>query len=469
MLDIKKTINLLKIFGVNKAVLFGALNRGWAAFAGIITVFMVAAFFSPELQGYYFTFNSLLALQIFFELGLAVVIIHFASHEWAKLDLDGQGNIKGDQSSLSRLRSLAKVSFVWYFIGGTILIIGLSSAGYLFFSKASQDGINWGLPWLALCFFTGVNMWFLPAFFLLEGSNQVSRVYFYRFIQSVIRSLSTWMIILFGLKLWAPVGAVFFPLFWTVYFLWKRYFGYFKTLFQRVAGPKLDWRGDIWPMQWRMAVSWLSIYFSFHIFTPILFYFQGAVVAGQMGMTWSVVNALSLIAAVWIFARAPEFGILIAKKEYKDLDKLLFKSGTAAVGIACLGSVVIFSFVSLIYTIGHPLALRFLPPLPTALFLLAVILMQISYAQGNYLRAHKKEPFMGLSVAAAVMIFVLIMLTAARWGALGITASYLSVVALFVIPYGTWIWIKCRKEWHAETFNEELMGEEDRLYRFNQS
>ncbi|MBU1026762.1 MAG: hypothetical protein KKA31_03430 [Candidatus Margulisbacteria bacterium] len=466
---IKIIVNLLKSIGVNKAVFFGALTRGWAAFAGVITVFLVAFFFSPELQGYYFTFNSLLALQIFVELGLCAVIIYFASHEWAKLGFDENGNVIGDESAISRLRSLAKVSFLWYFIGGLILIVGLSLAGYLFFSSSGQHGINWRAPWFALCFFTGISMWLLPAFSLLEGSNQVAQVYFYRLIQAIFRSISTWTIIALGGALWATVGAVFFPLFWTIYYPIKKYSNYFKAIFKRIPGPRLDWKSDIWPMQWRIAVSWLSNYFSFYVFTPVLFYFQGPVVAGQMGMTWSIVNALSLIAAVWIFARAPEFGILIAKKEYHDLDKLLFRSGAAAVGIACLGSIVIFAFVSLIYTIGHPLSLRFLPPLPTLFFLLATILMQISFAQGNYLRAHKKEPFMGLSVAAAVMIFILVIATAAKWGAIGITASYLFVVALFIIPYGSLIWHRCRKEWHSDQFDDEFMVEEEKSIRFNQS
>jgi hypothetical protein len=465
----KAARKLLDFLGVNPAVFWGVMTRGWAAPAGVITVFMVAFFFSPQLQGYYFTFNSLLALQIIVELGLCHVIINFASHEWANLGMDKKGNIIGDVDSLSKLRSLAKISFLWYFLGGLVLIIGLGAGGHIFFLNASHDGINWLVPWWLLCLLTGITMWLLPAFSLLEGSNQVAKVNYYRFLQAVFRSISTWTIIALGGKLWATVGAAFFPLFWTIYFLIRKYFNYFKAVLQRIPGPRLDWKGDIWPMQWRIAVSWLSNYFSFYIFTPILFYFQGAVVAGQMGMTWSVVNALSLIAAVWIFARAPEFGILIAKKQYKALDKLLYRSGMSAVCIAGLGAVMIMGFISLIYKLGYPLAVRFLPPLPTFLFLMATILMQISFAQGTYLRAHKKEPFMGLSVISALMILILVLFTAPRWGALGITASYLGVVLLFVIPYGTWIWLRCREDWHLEDFSQELMEEEEKTFHFDRT
>ena len=157
----------------------------------------------------------------------------------------------------------------------------------------------------------------------------------------------------------------------------KKYFNYFKDLSRRISGPRLDWQKDVWPMQWRLAVSWLSNYFSFYIFTPVLFFFKGPVVAGQMGMTWSIVNALSLISVVWIFARAPEYGILIAKKQYDKLDKLFYRSSAAAIGVSMFGSVIIFIFVSILYAIGHPFSVRFLPPLPTGFLLIATVFMQV--------------------------------------------------------------------------------------------
>jgi hypothetical protein len=69
--------------GIDKAIGFTILARGWGSLAGLITVALIARFLSPAEQGYYYTFGSLLALQIVFELGFSFVILQMASHERA--------------------------------------------------------------------------------------------------------------------------------------------------------------------------------------------------------------------------------------------------------------------------------------------------------------------------------------------------------------------------------------------------
>ena len=54
---------------------------------------MISWYLTAELQGYYYTFTSLIALQVFLELGFSIVVTQFASHEWANLNLDKNGYI----------------------------------------------------------------------------------------------------------------------------------------------------------------------------------------------------------------------------------------------------------------------------------------------------------------------------------------------------------------------------------------
>jgi O-antigen/teichoic acid export membrane protein len=442
--------NLLHLFGVNRAVFFGVLSKVWFAAAGALTVFLIVAYFSPEIQGYYFTFCSLLSLQILVELGLNTVIISFASHEWSSLELDENKRITGSMEALSRLRSIARGAFRWYTSGAIVLLIGLGSIGYVFFISSGQAGVNWILPWFSLCAAASLNLCFLPAFSLLEGCNQVSQVYFYRFIQEVVRSTSAWIIIILGGGLWALAGSTIFIIIWTLIYLTKNYYSFFKILLLPEYEQKLNWKKEIWPMQWKLAVGWLSSYFCFYIFTPILFYYKGAVAAGQMGITWSMSNALLLIASMWIVTRMPQFGVLIARKEYKELDRILLRSAIMSVLVASCGAIVLFCFIMLLNMFYPTFAVRFLSPFPTALFLLAVIFMQISIAQSTYLRAHKREPFMLISIIFAVLTTLMVLVAVNRWGAAGIALSYLSIVVIFVIPSGTFIWFRCRKIWHAD-------------------
>ena len=115
---IRRFLNRLE---VDQATFYSLCFRVWQLFAGPISLFMIGTFFTPNLQGYYYTFASLLALQSFFELGLHVVILNVSSHEWLQLKLDPDGSLGGQTESRSRLVSLGRWLFVWYAVGEGIL------------------------------------------------------------------------------------------------------------------------------------------------------------------------------------------------------------------------------------------------------------------------------------------------------------------------------------------------------------
>lgn len=130
---ISESKRLLRKAEVDRAVFFGLLLKVWGIAVSPVSALLIAFKFTPELQGYYYTFGSLLALQGFIELGLGGVIIYFVSHEWSKLGIDKAGYIVGDREALSRLISLANLTLKWYLIGGLIIIFGLGIGGYIFF------------------------------------------------------------------------------------------------------------------------------------------------------------------------------------------------------------------------------------------------------------------------------------------------------------------------------------------------
>ncbi|MBT6902530.1 MAG: hypothetical protein HOA32_16150, partial [Nitrospina sp.] len=81
-------IKFLRWIEVDRAVAFAILVKVWSLFAGPVTLYLISIYLSPEIQGFYYTFLSLIALQSFVELGFYIVITQFASHEWASLELD---------------------------------------------------------------------------------------------------------------------------------------------------------------------------------------------------------------------------------------------------------------------------------------------------------------------------------------------------------------------------------------------
>src|SRR5262252_1525837 len=100
----------------------------------------------------------------------------------------------------------------------------------------------------------------------------------------------------------------------------------------------IRWSEEVWPFQWRIAVSWFCGYFIFWLFNPVLFAFRGPVEAGQMGMSLSLVNAILSVAISWISTKSAPFGTLIARKEYQQLDRTFFKALWQALAVSFAGA-----------------------------------------------------------------------------------------------------------------------------------
>jgi len=407
---------------------------------------LIAWHFTPELQGYYYTFASLLALQSFVELGLYVVVINVASHEWSRLRLDDTGVILGDADALSRLISLGRFIYRWYAVASVIFVVGVSLAGYATFSAGAEGDIRWQEPWLFLVATTGLSLWTMPIISLLEGCNQVATVNQYRLLRALTGNASLWLVLAFGGGLWAAAISTAVKLFTDLYLLLVRYGRFFKPFLRPQAGPGIDWKREIWPMQWKLGLAGLTNYFIFSLFNPVMFLYHGASVAGQMGMTLQIVSAAQMIALAWVSAKAPYFGVLVARKDYRGLDRLWRRITLVSLIVVVVGALVIGLLVYGIHALDLSFARRLLPLWPTSLLLLAAVLMHISQCQTAYILAHKQAPFVILSLVGGVAIGLMVWLLGSRFGPTGASAGYLAVVGLFSIPYETMLWFRCRRE-----------------------
>lgn len=433
---------------MDRAVFYAILARTWGFAAGPVTALLIAAKFTPTMQGFFYTFGSILALQTFAELGIGFAVIQFASHEWSNLKIDENRRIEGDPNALSRLASLAQIAIKWYSIAAIIVIVGLSIGGYVFFSQYPTQNVSWKVPWISLCVLTGINLCAIAIWSLLEGCNQVSNIYFYRFFQGLLGSLVAWSSILLGADLWTPSIVLSVGLLYAGIFLRRKYWEFFKSLlFIKLEGPRLSWATDILPFQWRIALSWISGYFLVSLFTPVLFHYHGPVVAGQMGMSWAIMGAVSSIAGAWLGPRVPQFGMLVAQKRYSDMDRLFWRLMIIITGITILAAAAIGLLVFGLNYYDHFLAHRMLPVLPTCLFLMATVFHTASTPMSAYLMAHKKMPFLHVAVSAGIMCGLGTWLLGKYFSAVGVSIAYLStyIVALPCIAY---VWQNCRKKWH---------------------
>ncbi|MDA1231821.1 MAG: hypothetical protein O2856_13695 [Planctomycetota bacterium] len=441
-------MKLLKQLEIDRALALALSTRGWQFLAGPVTIWLIGKNFSESTQGFFYTFGSLLAIQLFFELGLSGVLVNLASHEWSHLELDSDGRVTGDARNLSRLKSLIRFVHVWYTVCSIAFGVLAGLGGVVWFYRATDSFDPWLLPWLTLAALTALGLRLVPLLAILEGCHQVATVNAFRCAQAVTGNIVVWLCILAGFSLWTAVAACAVRIFWELILIRGRFRIFFASIQQISDAGHLDWRIEVWPLQWRIAIAGVTYWFASQLYNPVMFSYHGPVVAGQMGMTWTILAAIQTIGMAWIQTRTPQFGALISRREFAQLDQLYRRVFWTSLLVMMATSAGFTATVVWLNSSGHFLAARMLPPLPTGIFALAVALSQIVFCQGSYVRAHNRDPFLTLAVSSNLSGGLLIWLLGSNFGPTGAAVAWLTVLLLYVIPSSSWIWDRSRKEWH---------------------
>jgi hypothetical protein len=446
-----------RVLGLDRAVIFTVLARGWSGGAAIITVILIAKFLSPAEQGYYYTFSSLVALQVVFELGFSFVILQLAAHESAHLRFENQGAIFGDPVAHSRLASVLQKTVRWYSAAAFLMAALLLPAGFQFFSTHRQADLSvpWRLPWVAVVLAATLTFQMDPVFSFLEGCGLVPQVARMRFTQAISGGVMAWTALALGHGLFAPALIITGQAAAGAAFLFSQRRLLLPLLRHNTAGNVVGWRNEIWPFQWRIAISWISGYFVFQLFNPVLFAYRGPAEAGKMGMSLNIASGLSAVALAWMNTKASPFGRMIAHAEYDLLDQLFFRTLWQSALLLTAGGMTLLLCLVEVSRRFPNLAERVLSP-PTFGILLATVLCNyIVVSEAIYLRAHKREPFMALSVAVGVLTALSTLLLSKPWGAPGVTVGYFCTSGLFGLAWGTFIFITKRRQWHSVPVGQE--------------
>jgi len=435
---------------IDRAVFFAIMAKLSLILSNLIILFLIPFFFSPEVQGFYYTFLSITSIQVFAEMGLGVVISTYTSHEWAHLSFNNKLEIKGDLKAKLRLISLGNFAFKWYLSAAILLSIGLMLGGGIFFASSKWDSSSeWFAPWIMLSIISGINLLFIPVWSFLEGCNRTVDIYFYKFAQSIVVGIVTCLAIYFDSGLWtAFIAGLTLTIFNLLTICRKYKIFLLDILFQHAKKGYLDWRKDILPMQWRISGSWLSGYLTFSLFTPVLFHYQGPIVAGQAGLTLLFAATLTTLASSWIQPKAPVFAILIARKKYEVLRRKFWKLVSTVTVVTFIMVILICFFIYLLNRWSHPLSLRLLPTETSAYFLFSSALTAISIPFSTYLRAFKREPLLQLSIFSGLLSAISIFVTGKYYSA-EIMAINNFIITLLIIPCVFFIWHKCSKQWQT--------------------
>jgi len=320
--------------------------------------------------------------------------------------------------------------------------------GYFVFIQKSGsmiEGRTWLWPWIALLIATALNMMLLPFFAVVEGSGEISEVYSIRLLQGLIGSIFCWLVLMSGGDLWAasmvPILGAMISFIW----IYKKRPQLFKIALLKEAGKKFNWSKEIWPLQWRIGVNWISLFLMSQLCTPILFYFQNSIVAGQMGLSLTIAHMLGILSQSWITRGVPHMSQAAAKKEWHILDDLFKKDFVRSMFVFLLGVIfVTIGYRVISQSIYANRVLEFWPFLGLLIF---SFFYYINIALAIQLRSYRKEPLVWVSLMGGLLIFIATAIAAKYFSVNEVILVMLVTQVFLISPASIYIWRNRNREY----------------------
>jgi len=428
-----KSVHRLFDFDLNvfKVLIF----RLWTIVAGIITIIFIPRYLTGESQGYYYTFLSIVALQVLFDLGLSQTVVQVSSHEFAHVDLNQINTVEVDVR-IGKLTYMKAAITRWYrWVGGGFIVIVILLGAIYFSLFGAKGDVQWLGPWMALVVTTGINLILSPRFAMVEGAGWTGAVATVRLVQSICGYGLLVISLAAGAGLWS-VAAV--PMAANVCsFVWLRWG---KNPYRAIPDYTLDvhdhvpWRAEILGLQWRVAIAWLGGYFASQIIVPVVFAQQGAVEAGKVGLGLQIFSAVQALGMSWISARIPLFGQLISRGDRAALKTQFVRATISATAASAVVGVAVVAVLDLARYSGFFLVGRIPSGFAVSVLAGVAVLGTTIYALAAYMRAHKEEPLMLSSLVIGSMTFAGALL-GGRIGTDAVIVAYACVTLFLNLPW----------------------------------
>lgn len=432
------TLDMLRQrLGLDSAVVFALSGRIWQLLAATVTIVLVNRYFTPEVQGYYYTIVSLLAMQSFVDLGLGNILLLLASHEWSQLRLEN-GTVQGEVIAREKLAEIHQFGHKWYLGCAVVFCLLVTPIGMLVMAKTIDVGKltnqAWCWPWILCTLVNSVSLVFAPKLSIIEGCNQVKAVNRMRFFQSVIGSMAVWVCIASGIGLWTLVVSNLVRLAWEMQFVLIEFRRMLSSLTTAHTKKRLHWRSEIWPLQWRLAVQSVSAYFATWFIVPVTFWFQGEVRAGQIGLSWQLLTTIQSASLSWVQTRLPKYGGLVAAKNFTQLDHQMTHSALISMVVYTLAVGGFLGLLGMFNLAGLRISHRFLEIAPLIWFAVGFLGSNLCLILHCYVRLFKRDPFLWVNIVANILLASTIWYTGRQFGPLAQSLGYAAVIWFYALP-----------------------------------
>lgn len=405
-------------------------TRIWNLFGYLITFFFVATYLSQIDQGYYYTLNSLIALQVFFELGFSYVIVQKSSHLyslWASKEKHTD-----ECKEFADIASFFYYIIQWFSASSVLLVCVLLTLGELFFKKNPEaTGESLHIMWFLLVVLTSLNLILTAILSFFEGYGKAMLIYKIKLFQNISSQFILWTSIFWGFGIYSIVFSNLTLLMVGLAIVMAVLRRDIFTLLKKRVNRFRYWFKNLFRYQSKVALSWISGYLQFQLLVPVIFHYLGAVDAGKMGNTFSIVSGITALSLAVIQSKSWEYSALVAVKDFVKLNKLFKKHLMQSLIISLIVGIGVYSSVLVLNQFKFSLSQKILPPLPFLGFVIATIFNVVVASLAIYLRAFLEEKLLIVSVLCGVSIISLLFFLTPYYGLMGVSAVYLGCTFVF--------------------------------------
>ncbi len=431
----------------NRALTFSLSTIIFQLILTPIIIILVTSKISPEEQGYYYTFLSLLNLQSFFELGLFAFIVNKASSSFSNITIFDVKSLNKSYTDIPKLAALYSMTRKIYFLISLLFAFFVGGLGIIFFSHGWTYNLNEiQVCWIVFCILCSFQVYFLGLNGFLEGCGQIDVVEKWKLISFVVSSMVLIVCLVLGFGIMSLVFSTIPKVLKDIYLIKISFRKQFKLLSKQKQYEKLNFYKDVWPMQSRLAISSFASFFQYGIFVPLVFSILGPVQAGIIGVGLQITSFLQQIMSRWTYTQQPKMAKLASLRKFQELDKLVQIIGR----INILLSVFVLFLYFIFYKILEILNLSILERIPGFWVLFILLLTACNYGYlfmlVGYLRAFVEERIHILSVTIAVLNAILCYAFLKHIGLYSVAISYFACITLVGIPWAKKLIMKKRRE-----------------------
>lgn len=402
--------NIFLLLGLEADALYSLMYRSWTLLAGAALVLVLPFWLTPEEQGLFFVFYSMIGLQVFFELGLNQIVLQRLSACFGELSLNGSGCLDGSESRVIEFYSIIESAKSWYRNISVMFFLFVVAVGISVIISTQEEVMSESIrAFIILLFLVSVNIKLSIELTMMQAIQRVSHVAKLRTFQSIVGyGVLLTLIFYLNVGLIAIVSISLTSCLMTFFWLKFNAIRFPSNINPSNINPtnRISWKRDYFPLQWKIALSWIFSYFMSQLMIPVIYRTHGSVDAGKVGMALSISFSLVGLGLSLTSAKIPIIARLIATGENLRAYELFRISIFRAL---LLNSILLLGFVMAltIFPRYFEFLLQRIADMEIIVMLSCVALSNtVIFSIGAYLRAHNEEPMLYMSITLALLVVI---------------------------------------------------------------